>query len=65
MVAEEFNNEGAITGNGSIGGNVGWNNGAMSGNCINEGKKLIVADAVSTTDIEQIALAIHKSEISF
>src|SRR5574344_170523 len=29
---------------------------------IHEGKKLIVADAVSTVDIEQIALAINKSE---
>ncbi len=29
---------------------------------VNEGKKLIVADAVSTVDIEQIALAIKKSE---
>jgi uncharacterized protein YgbK (DUF1537 family) len=29
--------------------------------CIVEGKKLIVADAVSTVDIEQIVLAIHKS----
>ena len=29
---------------------------------IKDGKKLIVADAVSTTDIEQIALAITKSE---
>ena len=29
--------------------------------CIAQGKKLIVADAVSVTDIEQIVLAIHKS----
>jgi len=29
---------------------------------INDGKKLIVADATSITDIEQIVLAIHKSE---
>ena len=29
---------------------------------IKEGKKLIIADAVSTTDIEQIALAINKCE---
>ena len=29
---------------------------------VNDGKKLIVADAVSTVDVEQIALAIKKSE---
>ena len=33
---------------------------AKIGECISKGQKLIVADAVSTTDIEQIALAIQK-----